>query len=107
MSHNSAVLDEDRVERKLVFVGLVGMIDPPRNEAKEAVRLCGQGGIRVVMITGDHKLTAVTIARELGIMKNGTALTGEELDEINDEDLHKIIDHVSVYARVSPVLSKR
>lgn len=103
MSHDPAVLDEDSVERNLVFVGLVGMIDPPRDEAKEAVRQCGQGGIRVVMITGDHKLTAVTIARELGIIKNARALTGEELDEINDEDLHKIIDNVSVYARVSPV----
>jgi Ca2+-transporting ATPase len=102
MSHNPAALDEDSAERKLVFVGLVGMIDPPRNEAKEAVRLCGQGGIRVVMITGDHKLTAVTIARELGIMRNGAGLTGEELDGISDKDLHKIIDNVSVYARVSP-----
>jgi Ca2+-transporting ATPase len=102
LPHNPADLDEDRVERNLVFVGLVGMIDPPRDEAKDAVRQCEQGGIRVVMITGDHKLTAVTIARELGIMKNGTALTGEELDEINDEDLHKIIDRASVYARVSP-----
>jgi Ca2+-transporting ATPase len=102
MSHNPAVLDKDSAEKKLVFVGLVGMIDPPRNEAKDAVRLCEQGGIRVVMITGDHKLTAVTIARELGIMNNGTGLTGEELDRISDEELHNLIENVTVYARVTP-----
>ncbi|MFW6117782.1 MAG: HAD-IC family P-type ATPase, partial [Thermoproteota archaeon] len=90
------------MERNLVFVGLVGMIDPPREEAKEAVKLCRQGGIRVVMITGDHKLTAVTIAKELEITKKGKALTGEELDAMSDEELLKVIDEISVYARVSP-----
>jgi Ca2+-transporting ATPase len=102
LSYDPSVEDEDSLERNLIFVGLVGMIDPPRDEAKEAVRLCKQGGIGVVMITGDHKLTAVTIARELEIMKNGTALTGEELDGMSDEDLNKSIENVSVYARVSP-----
>ena len=94
--------DEESVEDGLVFVGLMGMIDPPRQEAKEAVRLCGQGGIKVVMITGDHKLTAVTVARELGIMKSGFALTGEELDRTSDEEFEKEVEHISVYARVSP-----
>jgi len=94
--------DEESIENELVFVGLMGMIDPPRQEAKEAVRLCEQGGIKVVMVTGDHKLTAVTVARELGIMKSGFALTGEELDGISDEEFEKEVEHISVYARVSP-----
>lgn len=102
LSYDPSVEDEGSLERNLVFVGLVGIIDPPRDEAKEAVRLCEQGGIKVVMITGDHKLTAVTIARELGIMKNGTALTGEDLDATSDEDLAKSVDDIAVYARVSP-----
>jgi Ca2+-transporting ATPase len=95
-------LDENRVEKEFAFVGLIGMIDPPRSEAREAVKLCVQGGIKVVMITGDHKLTAVTIARELGIRGNGTSLTGDELDRIDEEDLPQVVDNVSVYARVSP-----
>ncbi len=93
---------DESLENDLVFVGLVGMIDPPRQEAKEAVRLCEQGGIKVVMITGDHKLTAVTVARELGIMESGFALTGEELDRISEEEFEKVVENVSVYARVSP-----
>jgi len=102
VSDKHAVFKEESVEKNLVFVGFVGMIDPPRQEAKEAVRLCERGGIRVVMITGDHKLTAVTVARELGIMKSGTALTGEELDRLSDEEFEKVVEKVSVYARVSP-----
>jgi len=102
VSDKNAVVDEDSIEKNLVFVGLVGMIDPPRQEVKEAVRLCERGGIKVMMITGDHKLTAITVARELGIMKSGVALTGEELDEINDEKFAEIVEKVSVYARVSP-----
>jgi len=94
--------DEESVENDLVFAGLVGMIDPPREEAKEAVGLCEEGGIKVVMITGDHRLTAVTVARELGIMKSGVALTGEELDRISDEEFEKVVESVSVYARFSP-----
>ncbi|MFB0514672.1 MAG: cation-translocating P-type ATPase [Candidatus Bathyarchaeia archaeon] len=102
ISEQLTTYDEESVENNLVFLGLVGMIDPPRHEAKEAVRLCEQGGIKVMMITGDHRLTAVTVARELGIMKSGVVLTGEELDGINDEEFEKVVENVSVYARVSP-----
>lgn len=94
--------DEKNLEKDLVFVGLVGMIDPPRQEAKEAVKLCEQGRIKVVMITGDHKLTAVTVAKELGILKSELALTGEELDTKSDEEFDEIVEKVRVYARVSP-----
>ncbi|MEW6097193.1 MAG: calcium-translocating P-type ATPase, SERCA-type [bacterium] len=85
-------------EDNLIFVGLQAMIDPPREEVKEAIKKCKTAGIKPVMITGDHKLTAIAIARELGI--TGKSLTGRELDEI--EDLHKIVEEVSIYARVSP-----
>jgi len=94
--------DEKNVEKELVFVGLVGMIDPPRQEVKEAVKTCEQGGIKVVMITGDHKLTAVAVAKELGILKNEIALTGEELDSKSDEEFGNMVEKVRVYARVSP-----
>jgi Ca2+-transporting ATPase len=102
LSGQKSAYMEESVERNLVFVGLVGMIDPPREEAKEAVRLCKQGQIKVVMITGDHKLTAVTVAKELGILKDGLALTGEELDRKSSEEFEKIVENVRVYARVSP-----
>jgi Ca2+-transporting ATPase len=78
------------------------MIDPPREEAKEAVKLCEKARITVVMITGDHKLTAVTVSKELGILKTGLALTGEELDAKSDEEFEEIVETVQVYARVSP-----
>jgi len=97
-----AKYDEQSVENNLVFVGFIGMIDPPREEAKEAVRLCEKAGIKTVMITGDHKLTAVAIAKEIGIMKSGLAFTGEELDDISDEEFERVVEDVSVYARVSP-----
>jgi len=97
-----AEFNEESIENNLVFIGLVGMIDPPREEAREAVKLCEQAGIKTVMITGDHKLTAVSIARELGIMKSGIALTGKELDEISEQDFEKVVEDISVYARVSP-----
>ncbi len=102
VSEQLTTYDEESVESNLVFVGLLGIIDPPRQEAKEAVRLCEQGGIRVMMITGDHRLTAVTVARELGIVKSGVALTGEELDGMSEEEFEKVVEKVSVYARVSP-----
>jgi Ca2+-transporting ATPase len=93
---------EGNVEKGLVFVGLQAMIDPPRTEAVEANRTCQQAGIRTVMITGDHGLTALAIAKEIGIFKEGDMiLTGVELDRIGDEDFAKIVDKVSVYARVS------
>jgi len=100
--HLSEKYDEEDLEKNLVFVGLMGMIDPPREEVKEANRLCQQAGIKTVMITGDHKLTAVAIAKELGMLKSDTVLTGVELDDISDEEFDKIVENVTVYARVSP-----
>lgn len=91
------------VESRLVFVGLLGMIDPPREEAKIANQMCQKAGIKTVMITGDHKMTAMAIAKELGIMREGDmALTGEELNRISDEEFDKIVENIKVYARVSP-----
>jgi Ca2+-transporting ATPase len=96
--------DEEAVERGLVLLGLVGMMDPPREEAREAVEVCRRVHIRPIMITGDHKLTAVAVARELGIHRDGDCvLTGEELGRMNDDELARIVDRVSVYARVSPM----
>lgn len=98
-----AVAGQSRViEEDMVFVGLVGMIDPPRDEVKDAIRLCGQAGVKTVMITGDHKVTAVAIAKELGLLKEGKALSGAELDNLNDEEFKAISEKVEVYARVSP-----
>lgn len=92
----------EKAERHMVFAGLAGMIDPPREEVKDAVRRANNAGINVVMITGDHKDTAMAIARELGILKNGLALSGEELDRIPDDDFEKQVETIEVYARVSP-----
>ena len=89
-------------ERDMVFAGLVGMIDPPREEVKEAIKLCEQAGIKSVMITGDHKLTAVAIASELGLLKEEMALSGTELDNLSDEEFDAVVEKVEVYARVSP-----
>ena len=89
-------------ERQMVFVGLLGMIDPPRPEAKEAISVCERAGIKSVMITGDHTLTASAIARELGILKNGLAVTGAELDKMSDAEFEKKVGDIEVYARVSP-----
>ncbi len=94
---------KEELESDLVFSGLTGMIDPPRPEAAEAVMKCRMAGIRPVMITGDHKLTAVSIARELDIYRDGEdVLTGGELDGMDDAALEKKASNVSVYARVSP-----
>jgi len=93
---------EENVENDLTFVGLMGMIDPPREEAKEANLLCQTAGIRTIMITGDHKLTAMALARDLGIVKSGSVLTGAELDKMSDEKLERAVKETSVYARVSP-----
>ena len=95
-------LTEQDIARKLVFAGLAGMIDPPRPEAIEAVKLCKQAGIRVVMVTGDNKMTAEAIAREIGITTEG-ALTGVEVGEISDEDLAHKLTQVSVFARIEPL----
>lgn len=91
------------IECNLTYVGMVGMIDPPREEAKEAVYKCKTAGIKTVMITGDHKITATAIAKALGILENeNEAITGAELEEMSDEELTKNIRKYSVYARVSP-----
>ncbi len=91
------------LENGLTFLGLVGMIDPPRPEAKAAVATCRKAGIRPVMITGDHVATASAIAKELGIMAAGDrAVTGAELDAMSDEQLDQEVEHICVYARVSP-----
>lgn len=88
----------------MIFVGLVGMIDPARPEAKEAIEICKQAGIRPVMITGDYKDTAEAIARDLGMLdETSKVLTGTDLDAMSDEELVAVADQVSVYARVSPV----
>jgi Ca2+-transporting ATPase len=94
--------DDEDFEGNLVFIGLAGMIDPPRAEAKEANDRCRDAGIKTVMITGDHKLTAVAIAKELGMLHSDKVLTGVELDELGDEEFGKVVEEVSVYARVSP-----
>ncbi|MBN2462006.1 MAG: cation-translocating P-type ATPase [Dehalococcoidia bacterium] len=92
----------EAIEKDMVFAGLVGMIDPPREEVKAAVKLCDQAGIKSVMITGDHKLTAVAIAKELGLLKEGVALTGAEIDNLSDEAFEALVEKIEVYARVSP-----
>jgi Ca2+-transporting ATPase len=97
-------LEEEAVENEMVFLGLVGMIDPPRDEAVAAVKICRQIKIKTVMITGDHELTAVAIAREIGIYRKGDlVLTGRRLEKMTQEELEKLVDRVSVYARVSPL----
>ena len=96
-------LTSEKLETDLTFLGLVGMIDPPRPEAKAAVAVCRRAGIKPVMITGDHVVTASAIARELGILEEGdNAITGAELDAMTDRDLDDAVEHISVYARVSP-----
>lgn len=93
----------EELENGLTFMGLVGMIDPPRPEAREAVALCRRAGIKPVMITGDHIVTASAIAKELGIMLEGDlAVTGVELDAMTDSELDAQVENISVYARVSP-----
>jgi Ca2+-transporting ATPase len=109
-----ATMTPDTVETSLTFLGLVGMIDPPRDEARAAIRSCRDAGIRTVMITGDHKLTASAVARELGLLtSNGDGagprggdpmrvLEGRDLDRLSEEDLARMVNGVAVYARVSP-----
>jgi Ca2+-transporting ATPase len=90
-------------ERDLVFVGLLGMIDPPREDAKHAIKICKKAGIKPIMITGDHKLTAIAVAKEMDMFREGDrVLTGVELDGISDDELENIVDDVAIYARVSP-----
>ena len=92
--------EEDELETDLVFIGLTGMIDPPRDEAKGANELCRQAGIKTVMITGDHKLTAVAIAKELTIMNDGDlAFTGAELDKMDDAEFDDIVEKAVSYLK--------
>lgn len=96
-------LTEEALERNLVFAGMAGMVDPPRPEVKEAVHLCRQAGIRPVVITGDHVLTAEAIGRELGIYQKGDcAVTGAELDKMSDKELETAAETCTVFARVAP-----
>ncbi len=95
---------EAREEESLVFVGLVGMIDPPREGAAAAVAMCRKVGIKPIMITGDHRLTALAVARSLGMYQEGDrVLTGEELHQMSPEELEGVVDEVTVYARVLPL----
>jgi Ca2+-transporting ATPase len=91
-----------RTDKEHIFSGLVGMIDPPRPEVKAAIKSCDDAGIKTVMITGDHKLTAVAVAKELGLLKQGKVISGADLDNLSEEQFEKIADQVDVYARVSP-----
>ncbi|GAB4456445.1 MAG: cation-translocating P-type ATPase [Anaerolineales bacterium] len=92
----------DSAQTGMTFLGLTGMIDPPRPEAKAAIAVCEEAGIRPVMITGDHPLTAQAVARELGLLKTGRVVTGAELDAISDEEFKREVETIDVYARVSP-----
>ena len=103
LDHMPSKKEMKTIENDLIYVGMVGMIDPPRQEAKVAVEKCKKAGIKTVMITGDHKITAIAIAKELGILQNeDEAITGAELEKMSQEDLEKNIRKYSVYARVSP-----
>ena len=96
-------LNEQEIEKNLTFVGLQAMIDPPREEVKESIKKCEAAGIKTIMITGDHKLTAVAIAKELGLFNESSiALTGEEMNKLSDKEFSKVSDKVVIYARVSP-----
>jgi len=92
----------ENAERNATLLGLVGMIDPPRPEAKAAIQTCGQAGIKAVMITGDHPLTAQAIARELGLLKTGRVVTGAELEAMGEAEFEREVEAIDVYARVSP-----
>jgi len=94
-------LDSESQERDLIFLGLLGMIDPPRDEVRDAIAVCKTAGIGVKMITGDHKTTASAIAADIGIVTDG-ALEGRELNDMSDEQLREAVKHISVFARVSP-----
>ena len=95
-------LTENNVEKEFIFSGLIGIMDPPKKEAKEAIKKCKTAGIKVIMITGDHKDTAAAIASELEILTDGKILTGDELNKLNNEEYLAIADDIQVYARVYP-----
>ncbi|MBO5420109.1 MAG: cation-translocating P-type ATPase [Bacteroidales bacterium] len=103
LSELPLTITPETVEKDFIFLGMVGMIDPPREEAKEAVRRCKEAGIRPVMITGDHKITATAIAKSLGIISNGDCvLTGTDVEMMSDEELKEMAGNVAVFARVAP-----
>jgi Ca2+-transporting ATPase len=97
---------DEKIEKDFAFAGIMGMIDPPRDEVKDAIYTCKKAGINVVMVTGDHKLTAVAVAKELNLLgeneEEGKVLTGEELEKLSDEHFADIVQKVVIYARVSP-----
>ena len=93
---------DESVEEGMVFVGLVGMIDPPREEVKEAIKTCERAGIKTVMITGDHQVTAEAIATELAIVKGGAVVSGRQLEQLDQREFDATVEEVDVYARVSP-----
>ncbi len=92
----------EQAEEGMIFLGLVGMVDPPRTEARAALEKCRQAGIKVVMITGDHPSTAQAVAKELGLIQSGQTVTGRELDAMSDEELDQRVEHIDVYSRVAP-----
>jgi P-type Ca2+ transporter type 2C len=97
---------DESIEEDFIFVGIVGMIDPPRKEVKDAIFICKQAGIQVIMITGDHKLTATAVAKELNLLSEGDnegkVLTGAELEKMTDQQLFDLVENVVIYARVAP-----
>lgn len=103
LHHHEKIDNPESVEQSMVFIGLVGMIDPPRTEVKDAVSIAKVAGIRSIMITGDHPMTALAIAKEIGIAgKDAEVITGRQLAEMSDEALRRRVDDVPVFARVSP-----
>ena len=103
MDHMPTDSEKEELEKNLTYIGMFGMIDPPRDEAKVAVEKCKHAGIKTVMITGDHKATAVAIAKELGILEDGQeAITGLELSKMTDSELIERVENIRVYARVAP-----
>ena len=101
-SGNTDEIDHDDVEKDMIFLGVVGIIDPPREEVYDAIKICKKAGIRVIMITGDHAITAEAIAKELGITEGGGTITGEELEKVEDDEMTDVVMKYNVFARTSP-----
>ncbi len=103
MTSLPAQINENTIEKGLTFIGIIGMSDPPRDEVAQAINTCKQAGIKVAMITGDHKLTAENIGKRIGLLTDGKVITGQELEAMSDEDLAQEVELIQVYARVSPL----